>query len=704
VGIKSKIDNTLSKFQSTWQSPHSSFRFKVNWTIQHSWRLFKKLLVRVLTVILDPKAIIRFVKYVTLIAKSTPRTLRHKLAPTALQRRLKTLWYSIRPTYKATDRDRTTTVNGEDLTVILPVYGQIHVVRYLFSQLQKEQKHFPFKLIVIDDAYDTYSSRWLTKRLAGWENAQLIVNTTNLGYLKSINTATSQVKTKYCLLLNSDVEINAGGIERIVTALEVPGVALATALATDSGANLSIDIPRGRHWVEVDNWLKRIDPKYPDAHTAIGYALAVNLELIDRKEIFSTDFIDGYGEDSDLHFRAIEKGYRSVISDNVLVRHHSGLSYGTKVDVSATKLKNVETFKAKWGQIHKKGLRKWEAKNPLNKIEGYIKHTHRTTDFSSDFLILIPSLDDHSGGSKTVVAVFEQLWRTGASARILSTIRDLHKDNAWAPVPERLLRKSKFPNVVTTGAGTFRSGMRKAKRFNSKKILFFQGPEMLFDNGANFGTTIEHLAEVDQVVCVSPYLAELAKTFGFKDPAVVHLGPDLDRFFRDVGIRKSRKVLIPSRLNFDKATTFSIPLALHFQKMGYQIETFGFTNDALKLIPGIKHHGQVSPNELNLLLNESDYIIDTSLFEGLGLAPLEALRAECVPIVNRKGGIDSIQIPPDWVVWIDTPMLSYEEFSQVVLSDVAKQSRSQNELEMFFEKFNSELGVNEVVAEISKLK
>ena len=704
MGIKSKIDNTLSKFQSTWQSPHSSFRFKVNWTAQHSWRLFKQLLVRSLTLILDPKAIIRFVKYVIFVARSTPRTLRHKLAPTEIKRRVKTLWYSIRPSYQAKDNKSTSTINGKDLTVILPVYGQIHVVRYLFNQLQKEQKKLPFKLIVIDDAYDTYSSRWLGKRLAGWEKAQLIVNKTNLGYLKSINAATSQVETKYCLLLNSDVEINSGGIERIVAALEKPGVALATALATDSGANLSIDIPRGRHWVEVDNWLKKIEPKYPDAHTAIGYALAVNLELIDRKEIFSTDFIDGYGEDSDLHFRAIAQGYRSVISDNVLVRHHSGLSYRTKADVSATKLKNTETFKSKWGKIHKKGIRKWEAKNPLNKIEGYIKHVHRNTDFSSDFLILIPSLDDHSGGSKMVVAVFEELWRTGASARILSTIRDIHKNDAWSPVPERYLKKSKFPNVVTTGAGTFRNGMRKSKRFTSRKILFFQGPEMLFDNGANFGTTIEHLDYVDQVICVSPYLAELAKTFGVEDPRVVHLGPDLDRFFRDSEIQKSKKVLIPSRLNFDKGTTFSIPLALHFQKLGYQVETFGFTTDALKLIPGIKHHGQVSPNELKVLLNQSDYLIDTSLFEGLGLSPLEALRAECVPIINRKGGIDSIQIPADWVVWIDTPMLSFEELSKVVLADVARKRRNQDELELFFKKFNFELGVNEVVAELTKLK
>jgi hypothetical protein len=119
--------------------------------------------------------------------------------------------------------------------------------------------------------------------------------------------------------------------------------------------------------------------------------------------------------------------------------------------LSATKQKNVATFKNKWGAIHLKGLRKWEAHNPLHKIEGFIRKTHKSTKLSADFLILIPSLDDHSGGSKMVIALFEQLWRTGRTARLLSTIRDIHRNSAWAPVSERIVKKSQFPNVITTG-------------------------------------------------------------------------------------------------------------------------------------------------------------------------------------------------------------------------------------------------------------
>jgi GT2 family glycosyltransferase len=299
-----------------------------------------------------------------------PSALRRNLAPRRIQRQLKVFYYSLNPVYSSANDSREPSANGSEVTVVLPVYGQIHVVRYLFDQLEKQQKSFPFKLVVIDDAYDDQSSKWLKNRLSSWGDAKLIVNQTNLGYLKSINNAVSQVTTKYCLLLNSDIELNANAIKRISAALDEPGVALATALATDSGANLSIEIPKGRHWIEVDNWLQSIKPIYPDAHTAIGYALAVNLELIERSELFSNDFIDGYGEDSDLHFRVIQKGFRSVIADNVLVRHHSGLSYGTKEGLSATKQKNVATFKNKWGAVHLKGLRKWEARNPLHKIEG----------------------------------------------------------------------------------------------------------------------------------------------------------------------------------------------------------------------------------------------------------------------------------------------------------------------------------------------
>jgi hypothetical protein len=250
---------------------------------------------------------------------------------------------------------------------------------------------------------------------------------------------------------------------------------------------------------------------------------------------------------------------------------------------------------------------------------------------------------------------------------------------------------------VTTGAGTFQNGFNQSKRFNAKLVLFFQGPEMFFENGGYFERVITHLSKVDLAICNSPYVERLAQTFGVTNTSVVPLGPDTDRFFRDEKIQKANKVLISSRRNADKATVLSIPLAISFLKLGYQVETFGFTIDALKLVSGIKHHGQISQTEMNRLMNESKYLIDTSIFEGLGLTPLEALRGHCIPVVTRKGGLESVNPPKDWIVWLESPYISQESLSATISEAEGKSNRSPADLDSFFLELNQDSGISKAV-------
>jgi hypothetical protein len=269
----------------------------------------------------------------------------------------------------------------------------------------------------------------------------------------------------------------------------------------------------------------------------------------------------------------------------------------------------------------------------------------------------------------------------------------VHRNSAWSAVSERFAKRPQFSSVVTTGSGTFENGFIQSKRFNAKLVLFFQGPEMFFDNGAYFGRTLTHLSKADFVICNSQYVERLAQTFGVSNTCVVPLGPDTDRFFRDEKIKKSNKVLISSRLNADKATVLSIPLAISFLNLGYQVETFGFTTDALKLVPGIKHHGQISPTEMNRLMNESKYLIDTSIFEGLGLTPLEALRGHCIPVVTRKGGLESVNPPKEWIVWLESPYITQESLSALISDAETRSDRNPEELENLFRDLNLDLGI-----------
>jgi glycosyltransferase involved in cell wall biosynthesis len=96
-------------------------------------------------------------------------------------------------------------------------------------------------------------------------------------------------------------------------------------------------------------------------------------------------------------------------------------------------------------------------------------------------------------------------------------------------------------------------------------------------------------------------------------------------------------------------------------------------------------------------MNESKYLIDTSIFEGLGLTPLEALRGHCIPVVTRKGGLESVNPPKDWIVWLESPYITQDALSALI-GDAEKNSiRDPDELDTLFRYLNLDSGISAAV-------
>lgn len=529
------------------------------------------------------------------------------------------------------------------VTILLPIYGQIDLVKILAENLRNTVNQTNVFLNVIDDAKDLRSSELIDKIFRDFPNTKITKNPKNIGYLKSINFAFKSIQTEYAILLNSDVELPENWLPRMLEPFRLPKVALATALATNSGANLTIKIPEGRSWQEVDGWISKHQPKYPNACTAIGYLMAIRVESVDnRDELFSTDFIDGYGEDSDLHYRMITRGFKSVVVDNLLVHHESGASYDLKKNVKEIKKTNMERFLDKWGPEHKKELAAWEKSKALRNLRRIIKFFNLTESFDCDFLVILPSDVENSGGIRVAIALAKELLRTGYRTRIVS-VHKMNSRNNYAPSMKvaSLSNVGEVKNVIMTGVGTFELGNNLSQRLKANSFIFFQGPEQYFENGLNYSLVSKTIQKATAVICVSPFLMEIAIDMGAKIAHTSNFGPNTNLYYSN-GVQKKDQILLSSRIQAEKGALFASRLAAFLIQDGWAVKAFGPTHPVLYEIAGLEILGELSVDQLRDLYCESKYVIDFSLFEGLGLVPLEAALCACVPIVTRKGGLESV--------------------------------------------------------------
>ena len=216
----------------------------------------------------------------------------------------------------------------------------------------------PFELIVVNDGADPATARVID----ALENAEVIVNDRNLGFLASTNRAARAARGKYLVLLNDDTEVQSGWLEALVDCADSDpriGYVGAKLIYPDSRLQEagSIVWRDGTGW----NYGRRDDPVRPrynyrrDVDYASGAAALVRADAWREAGGFDERFAPAYYEDTDLCFTLRERGYRVVYEPRALVVHREGTSHGTD-EAGAERGKhhqeaNRQAFVAKWRHI-----------------------------------------------------------------------------------------------------------------------------------------------------------------------------------------------------------------------------------------------------------------------------------------------------------------------------------------------------------------
>lgn len=240
------------------------------------------------------------------------------------------------------------------VSVIIPVYNQIHYTYACLASILEHTKDVAYEIIIADDV-STDATTELSKFT---ENVVICRNETNQGFLKNCNQAAKAARGKYVMFLNNDTQVTEGWLSSLVNLIESD--------ATIGMVGSKLVYPDGRLqeaggilWSDGSGWnYGRLDdpdkPEYnyvKDVDYISGAAILLSNDLWKQIGGFDERYAPAYCEDSDLAFEVRKAGLRVVYQPLSKVIHFEGISNGT--DVNGTGLKryqveNSQKLKEKW--------------------------------------------------------------------------------------------------------------------------------------------------------------------------------------------------------------------------------------------------------------------------------------------------------------------------------------------------------------------
>jgi len=219
------------------------------------------------------------------------------------------------------------------IEIIVPIFNAASDVTTCLNALERHTPAFG-RVWLVDDAstdveiaalLDTFDTR-------AQFDVRVLRNSTNMGFIGSVNRALALVKGDV-LLLNSDAIITEGAVLAIARAAEaVPNAASITPWSNNaeicSFPNFCVNNSVPENLDEIARACATLTPSYPDLPTGVGFCMYMSQFALRRLGLFdAATFGRGYGEENDWCRRAAGFGMRNILCDNAFVAHTGGRSF-----------------------------------------------------------------------------------------------------------------------------------------------------------------------------------------------------------------------------------------------------------------------------------------------------------------------------------------------------------------------------------------
>ena len=315
-------------------------------------------------------------------------------------------------------------MTGTKVDIVVPVYNAEKGLPSLFKTVEKT--NIQYRLILIDDASDDENTQLMLQQYAKeHQNVELIRNSQNIGVVGCINRGLAMSRN-HVVLLSANVELPQNWLERLIAPIvKDPTVASATPF-TNNGSLCGFPLAGKNNTVfnhipvdQIDHLFREIRSIYTTIPAGSMFCMALSQTAI--REVGLLDlktFGKGFGEDTDWCRRAVLKGFRNVMVENLYVFHNAGLSCYA-VDRRKRMQINREKLLNKHSNLPEV-MKQFSVEDPLGPIRSYVLCRLTSMLSSKRYMIFHSEL---SGGANIYIQRYAEHRRNEKAVTVLIRYR-----------------------------------------------------------------------------------------------------------------------------------------------------------------------------------------------------------------------------------------------------------------------------------------
>jgi len=563
--------------------------------------------------------------------------------------------------------------------VCVTVYGHFPVA---LECLQSVMAFTPgdVDVLVIDDFSPSPFVQYVPREITQDPRIHFHRNDVNLGYVRSANIALRWREGSDVVLVNSDILVSVGWLERLKDAAYSADHVATASVLTNEGSILTVRLDRSvpsaasaADLLELNKRLAELPPIVaPEIPVAVGHCLYVRAEAIAMVGVFDEAFGAGYEEEADFSLRCTAVGMRHVVAPDVYVLHRGGVSFGSRAA----------------------GLRKRSHRLMLDRYPGYEELVSQQIDGADNlrtlFLrVLLASrqklrllIDEEAFGpsdtDRKLVVDLTRTLSTVPSVEVTVALKAPHETSGELPDDIEIVSKSKLPGYVSrsgrfdcilSGQVSGTSELKSLWRW-AHRVALLRGDYAAFENSAYHATpdrffeyrylSVLSALTADGTLGFSQYVLDQRPALGVPaigTAAVLGGGaPEGPAIAMDD--RKRNLVLVLGRSHRHENRLYALRLLARLATTGTDFEaTFVgpeppmgssrpdeelFVREHPELAGRIEFHDWLPEDAIATLWARAAVLLGPSLHDGLGMAPFEASAHGVASLFGRRMGLAEV--------------------------------------------------------------